>query len=88
MRTAPMLLVMVSCAHVHSAFSELWRLTHLDDYQHIVHGLVVQFVAESRFANCEFANLFFHFDELQFSKFQMSNKFLVSIDEILTKLSR
>ena len=29
--------------------------------------LVVQFVAESRFANCEFANLFFDFDELQFS---------------------
>ena len=30
-------------------------------------GLVVQFVAESRFANCEFANLFFDFNELQFS---------------------
>ena len=29
--------------------------------------LVVQFVAESRFANCEFANLFFDFDEFQFS---------------------
>ena len=29
--------------------------------------LVVQFVAESRFANCEFANLFFDFDELKFS---------------------
>ena len=29
--------------------------------------LVVQFVAESRFANCEFANLFFDFDGLQFS---------------------
>ena len=28
--------------------------------------LVVQFVNESRFANCEFANLFFDFDELQF----------------------
>ena len=32
-----------------------------------VSGLVVQFVAESRFANREFANLFFDFDELQFS---------------------
>ena len=30
-------------------------------------ALVVQFVAESRFANCEFANLFFDFDELQLS---------------------
>ena len=30
-------------------------------------SLVVQFVAESRFANCEFANLFFDLDELQFS---------------------
>ena len=29
--------------------------------------LVVQFVAESRFANCGFANLFFDLDELQFS---------------------
>ena len=29
--------------------------------------LVVQFVAESRFANSEFANLFFDLDELQFS---------------------
>ena len=28
--------------------------------------LVVQFVNESRFANCEFANLFFDFDELRF----------------------
>ena len=32
-----------------------------------LYSLVVQFVAESRFANCEFANLFFDFDELQFS---------------------
>ena len=30
-------------------------------------NLVVQFVAESRFANYEFANLFFDFDELHFS---------------------
>ena len=29
-------------------------------------ALVVQFVNESRFANCEFANLFLDFDELQF----------------------
>ena len=35
--------------------------------QCLQYGLVVQFVAESRFANCEFANLFFDFDELQFS---------------------
>ena len=33
----------------------------------LVSGLVVQFVAESRIANCEFANLFFDLDELQFS---------------------
>ena len=51
-------------------------------------SLVVQFVAESRFANCEFANLIFDLDELQFSWFQISNKFAVNIDEIQTKLSR
>ena len=55
--------------------------------------LVVQFVAESRFANREFANrefanLFFDFDELQISQFQISNKFVVKIDEIQTKLRR
>ena len=33
----------------------------------VISPLVVQFVAESRFANCEFANLFFDLDELQFS---------------------
>ena len=36
-------------------------------YYYSISLLVVQFVAESRFANCEFANLFFDFDELQFS---------------------
>ena len=36
-------------------------------YNHgFLRTLVVQFVNESRFANCEFANLFFDFDELQF----------------------
>ena len=43
--------------------------------------LVVQFVAESRFANCEFANLFFDFDELQFSRFQIFSHFVTKISE-------
>ena len=34
-------------------------------YYALIKFLVVQFVAESRFANCEFANLFFDFDESQ-----------------------
>ena len=41
-----------------------------------VQSLVVQFVAESRFANCEFANLFFDFDELQFSRFEIFSHFV------------
>ena len=36
-------------------------------YNCSVESLVVQFVVESRFANCGFANLFFDLDELQFS---------------------
>ena len=48
----------------------------------------MQFVAESRFANCEFANLVFASDELEFSSFEITNKFLVNIDEIQAKLSR
>ena len=43
--------------------------------------LVVQFVAESRFANCEFANLFFDFDESQFSRFQKFSQFITKIIE-------
>ena len=48
----------------------LARKQHLSDTVHgvaLVEVLVVQFVAESRFANCEFANSFFDFEELQFS---------------------
>ena len=46
-----------------------------------VQSLVVQFVAESRFANCEFANLFFDFDESQFSRFQKFSQFITKIIE-------
>ena len=43
--------------------------------------LIVQFVAESRFANCEFANLFFDFDESQSSRFQKFSQFITKIIE-------
>ena len=42
-------------------------VTHLYYFVILIkESLVVQFVAESRFANREFANLFFDLDELQF----------------------
>ena len=47
--------------------------------------LVVQFVNESRFANRGFANLFFDFDESQFSKFQIFSSFVQFINKTSMK---
>ena len=51
-------------------------ITYLKLLGRSVNILVGQFVAESRFANCEFANLFFDFDESRFSRFQKISQFI------------
>jgi hypothetical protein len=43
--------------------------------------LVVQFVAESPFANCEIANLISDFDEWKFSRLQTFSQLITKVSE-------
>jgi hypothetical protein len=50
-------------------------------FKRIIEPSVIIFIVLQFVANCEFANLFFDFDKLQFSRFQIFSQFITRVSE-------